>query len=167
MAYQSWSVVFGEQPSAAKWNILGSNDAYFDSLIGSGTAWTSYTPSFANITIGSGTVAGRYQTFGKTTLFEAQFIYGAGSAVGASPTVSYPLTSATYATFFVTGNASLLDSGTNVYSGTILHASTTTAGIYAVNASGTYSVLTALNATIPFTWAANDSIFIQGIIRGA
>lgn len=33
MAYASWSVVFGEQPSAAKWNILGTNDAYFDSYI--------------------------------------------------------------------------------------------------------------------------------------
>lgn len=30
MAYASWSVVFGEQPSAAKWNILGSNDASFN-----------------------------------------------------------------------------------------------------------------------------------------
>lgn len=26
-------MVFGEQPSAAKWNILGQNDAWFDSLI--------------------------------------------------------------------------------------------------------------------------------------
>lgn len=30
MAYVAWSVVFGEQPSAAKWNILGSNDASFN-----------------------------------------------------------------------------------------------------------------------------------------
>lgn len=30
MAYASWSVVFGEQPSASKWNILGSNDASFN-----------------------------------------------------------------------------------------------------------------------------------------
>lgn len=30
MAYTSWSVVFGEQPSAAKWNILGANDASFN-----------------------------------------------------------------------------------------------------------------------------------------
>lgn len=29
MSYQVWSVVFGEQPSASKWNILGSNDASF------------------------------------------------------------------------------------------------------------------------------------------
>lgn len=33
MAYASWSVVFGEQPSAAKWNILGTNDSYFDGYI--------------------------------------------------------------------------------------------------------------------------------------
>lgn len=30
MSYTSWSVVFGEQPSAAKWNILGANDASFN-----------------------------------------------------------------------------------------------------------------------------------------
>lgn len=29
MSYTAWSVVFGEQPSAAKWNILGTNDAGF------------------------------------------------------------------------------------------------------------------------------------------
>lgn len=30
MAYASWSVSFGEQPSAAKWNILGTNDSSFN-----------------------------------------------------------------------------------------------------------------------------------------
>lgn len=30
MAYASWSVVFGEQPSAAKWNIIGTNMAGFN-----------------------------------------------------------------------------------------------------------------------------------------
>ena len=30
MSYQSWSVVYGEQPSAAKWNILGTNDSSFN-----------------------------------------------------------------------------------------------------------------------------------------
>lgn len=37
MAYTSWSVVFGEQPSAAKWNILGTNDASFNDGSGIGT----------------------------------------------------------------------------------------------------------------------------------
>lgn len=32
--YQSWSVVFGEQPSSVKWNLLGSNDAFFNTQVG-------------------------------------------------------------------------------------------------------------------------------------
>ncbi len=36
MAYQDWSVVFGEQPSASKWNILGQNDAGFNDGTGIG-----------------------------------------------------------------------------------------------------------------------------------
>lgn len=43
MSYQSWSVVFGEQPSAAKWNILGTNDSSFNDGTGIG-----------NLEIGSG-----------------------------------------------------------------------------------------------------------------
>lgn len=30
MAYAAWSVTFGEQPTASKWNILGTNDAAFN-----------------------------------------------------------------------------------------------------------------------------------------
>lgn len=32
MAYTAWSVVFGEQPTAAKWNQLGTNDAGFKDM---------------------------------------------------------------------------------------------------------------------------------------
>jgi hypothetical protein len=42
MAYASWSVVFSEQPSAAKWNILGTNDASFND--GTGIATGAITP---------------------------------------------------------------------------------------------------------------------------
>lgn len=37
MAYTAWSVTFGEQPSPAKWNILGTNDASFNDGTGIGT----------------------------------------------------------------------------------------------------------------------------------
>lgn len=46
MSYQSWSVVFGEQPSAAKWNILGQNDASFND--GSGIDDGVITPEHMN-----------------------------------------------------------------------------------------------------------------------
>lgn len=50
MAYASWSVVFGEQPSAAKWNILGSNDASFND--GSGFASGALGSSNASLAAG-------------------------------------------------------------------------------------------------------------------
>lgn len=43
MSYAAWSVVFGEQPSAAKWNILGTNDSSFNDGTG-----------IANMEVGSG-----------------------------------------------------------------------------------------------------------------
>ncbi len=46
MSYAAWSVVFGEQPSAAKWNILGTNDSSFNDGTGIG-----------NLEIGSGHTA--------------------------------------------------------------------------------------------------------------
>ena len=35
MAYQSWSVVAFEQPTASKWNILGTNDSDFNTRLNS------------------------------------------------------------------------------------------------------------------------------------
>lgn len=43
MAYASWSVIFGEVPTAAKWNILGTNDASFNDGTGIGTAVVNST----------------------------------------------------------------------------------------------------------------------------
>lgn len=62
MAYSSWSVVFGEQPSSAKWNLLGANDATFyqqltDGWIEAGETWTYVTA--ATFTI-SGDQTGKY-----------------------------------------------------------------------------------------------------------
>lgn len=34
MAYAAWSVIAGEQPTTAKWNILGTNDASFNNGTG-------------------------------------------------------------------------------------------------------------------------------------
>lgn len=68
MAYSSWSVTFGEQPSAAKWNILGTNDAHFYSFLGDNLAWQSFSPNatgFSSKTDDSGS----YTQVGKTVIF--------------------------------------------------------------------------------------------------
>lgn len=54
MAYSVWSVVFGEQPSAAKWNILGANDASFND--GTGIANQTITPNHLALSADTATV---------------------------------------------------------------------------------------------------------------
>lgn len=56
MAYTFWSVVFGEQPSASKWNILGTNDAGFKD--GTNIDSLAITNAKANFTFTTGTNAG-------------------------------------------------------------------------------------------------------------
>lgn len=56
-SYSSWSVVFGEQPSASKWNTLGTNDASFHERIGtnfsSGTTSPVWWEELGRTTLGS------------------------------------------------------------------------------------------------------------------
>ena len=63
MAYASWSVVFGEQPSASKWNILGTNDASFND----GTGLPTYTSATALVTSNQSTTSGAYADLTTTT----------------------------------------------------------------------------------------------------
>jgi hypothetical protein len=55
MAYTSWSVVFGEQPSAAKWNQLGSNDASFNDGTGLNTGAVQQQVSTLYSAVATGT----------------------------------------------------------------------------------------------------------------
>lgn len=92
MAYVAWSVSFGEQPSAAKWNILGTNDAYFDAQIGSGTAWASWTPTYVNITVGNGTVVNKYIQIGKIVHAYWKLTCGGTTTIANANTVTIPVT---------------------------------------------------------------------------
>lgn len=63
MAYASWSVVFGEQPTAAKWNILGTNDASFND----GTGLPIANSAGAVVTTGEATSSTSYTDLATTT----------------------------------------------------------------------------------------------------
>lgn len=64
-AYQEWDVVFGEVPSAAKWNILGTNDGRFNDINNNAaTGWIdpeeTWTYATANTITISGNVVSKY-----------------------------------------------------------------------------------------------------------
>lgn len=114
MAYTSWSVVFGEQPSAAKWNLLGANDAYFDSIVGSGTAWTSWAGTVVGWSATT-TAEKYYKQIGKNVWF---MIHYTGTSNSTSVTFTLPVAAATGHVVLVDGTLGLTqDNGTVVAAG--------------------------------------------------
>lgn len=139
---------------------------YVDSALPT-SAWSSYTPTWTNITTGNGTNVGKYITLGKTVHFIAYFIMGSTSSISGNISVTTPSTMTTNfyrsgATEVTVGNACFLDSGSAAYPGSITVESTTAVTVRAHNASATYLTLSTANATAPFTFATSDEIWVMG-----
>lgn len=137
----------------------------------SGTAWTwqTWSPTLANLTIGNGTSEYKYTQIGKTVFFRAIIIFGSSSSMGTSPTITLPVTAATYAG--TDGNqlgvAVIRNSGVAFYEGSLMFVNTTTALFQVVGTGSTYATETGITATVPISWAVNDSIQVQGYYEAA
>lgn len=167
MAYTSWSVAFGEQPSAAKWNILGTNDAYFDGLIGSGTAWASWTPTLTNLSGGTLNYS-KYQQLGK--LINIRFKYTLAGA-GVAGDVEFTLPVAMHADYADQNNevincyVNLRDTGTQSRAGILTRGSTTSK--MAIRSLDTGANFVSLSSTVPHVWANTDVIYASGTYEAA
>lgn len=164
MAYSSWSVTFGEQPSAAKWNILGTNDAHFYSFLGDNLAWQTWTPTLTNLSGGAQTFS-KYTTVGKTIHFRFKYTLG-GAGVAGLVGFTLPVAMATgYGSDdgqSIESRVLFRDTGSSVHFGAAAMGSSTRLDLFALNASGTYLTTTATTSTIPFTWANTDIIDVSG-----
>lgn len=174
MAYASWSVVFNEQPSAAKWNILGTNDAFFDSLVGSGTAWTTWTPTLSGrFTDGDWTKTCRYQQFGKTVVARLMLVAtdatpmagGVAEALFTLPVTSTALTGTANTVYRGAGNA--FDVTGNIHLLYVALNSTTVGVLRAQDSSGSTVVQSSITSTSPFTWTTSDEISATFIYEAA
>ena len=195
MAYAAWSVSFGERPSAAKWNILGTNDASFADgtgiavsaitpeklLTGTGTTWpwTAWTPSWTNLTVGTGgnaTNQGYRIQIGKTVFYRVIMVFGtSGSSMGTNPYFVAPVApkssyyNASSGLVSNMGYAVLLDTGLTEYTGfaRVWSGDTTKFDIVALETSSTYGRVGNITGTIPFTWASGDAMAITGAYEAA
>lgn len=168
MTYTSWSVVFGEQPSATKWNLLGSNDAHFYDFLGDNLAWQTFAPGFANLSGGTLTYA-KYSITGTTVQFRMRYVL-AGAGVAGSVTFSLPVTaSSDYAANDAIDSSSAYRDATDstIRTGAVSLSSTTVGILGAHKADGTYTTLNVLSSTVPFTWASGDIITVAGTYEKA
>jgi hypothetical protein len=96
-------------------------------------AWTSFTSTPTNFTLGNGTMVGRYTQTGKMVYFELYIKLGSTSSMGTAPTFTLPVTAnsrydtATFPSMISIGQFTNYDvSATSTYWGIICIASTTT-----------------------------------------
>ncbi len=140
----------------AKYVYTGSEWLAFD------TKWQTYTPTLTNLTLGSGTSVGKYKRSGKDCEIDYVFTLGAGSAVGSNPEVALPFNrvASGYGTDFLQpaiGNAVIVDEASAAYPGSVT-TSQTKFRMYTHTASGTYTTLAAITATVPITFGSTDQL---------
>jgi hypothetical protein len=128
-----------------------------DTSVGEGLlAWQSYTPTFANFTLGNGTIqSAKYVQLGKTVTLQVQVQLGSTSAVTGAIGISLPVNAKT--DFQSVQNVARLIAGAVSAQGAVYVASATEARVFAATAGGTYVGFTNPTATIPGTWASGSS----------
>lgn len=128
----------------------------------------NFTPTWANFTPGSATQVARFSMHGKWVDVALKVILS-GSTISGVPVITLPVGEDTTVYPSATGNniigtGNLEDAATFGYIGMASINATPGAGkalFLTQTASGTYTVLSALSSTVPFTWGNGDSISIN------
>lgn len=128
-------------------------------------AWTNWTPTYSNITVGNGTVIARYLQLAKTVFFEFQLTLGSTSSIGTGPTFNLPVTPKQNVNSPCP--AQLVDAGTLVYYGAGEFGSTTSMYINRQRADDSTLKSADITSTVPFTWGTNDIIALRGFYEVA
>lgn len=129
-------------------------------------AWTAFTPSWTNLTLGNGSVSAAYSKFNKILFVTVKVTLGTTSSLGDPVRMTLPasLTQDT-ASQDAVGLGSYGDTGVAGYSGLIAVFSSTVVAVNVYNASGTYLAPNTVNNTRPFTFGNTDTIQFQFITR--
>lgn len=129
-----------------------------------GGAWQSWTPTWANLTVGDGTVTAKYLQIGKSVQGHVHFVFGTTSSVGTRPTFTLPVTSvATLNALRCIGYGNV-DAGGGGSNGFPAHASTTTAEVRRWDGNNDSNTVTSI---APATWSTGDYISLTFFYEAA
>jgi hypothetical protein len=132
--------------------------------------WTTFTPSFTGITLGTGSSnTGQYCQLNEILFIRTRTVLGTGGSF-TNPVLTVPAskvaTGSPTMSIYNSMNAVLVDILVNTYPLQVRLNNTTSLSFYAQTASGTYLTSnTAVSATVPFTSAVNDVLEIAGWIQ--
>jgi len=142
----------GELPDADKYTEISNF------MTAATAAWTTWSPTLTNLTLGNGTLTAKYRQLGKTGDLRFDFVLGSTSAVGTNPQFSLPFTlisDIASSGFLLPGLATLVDAGTERRPGAAQVNSSTVISFVQINATPAVASVT---ATAPWTWTTGDML---------
>jgi hypothetical protein len=117
--------------------------------------WTTFTPSYINLTPGNGTVVARYRKVGKTVDVFYRLTWGNTTSCSNYPILGYPVSPAY--TNFICGDVTLHDINVGIYIGKTWMDSTNGLLFMSQNSAGTYVIDGVVNGTQPSSlWTTGD-----------
>ena len=150
-APRTW--VAGEKPTAAT-----LNTHIRDNLKAIGDAWTSFTSTPGNFTVGNGTTTAASMQAGKLTHFWIKFVFGSTSSMTGSPTFTLPVAGTAR---MVIARVLMYDTSAASYKGGFCFNSGASSLVVRDDASA------AISSTNPITWATGDELVITGTYEAA
>jgi|DEB0MinimDraft_6_1074348.scaffolds.fasta_scaffold124635_1 hypothetical protein len=127
--------------------------------------WTAYTPSTTGLTIGNGTLTGRYAQVNDLVFFNVSFVMGSTSAVTGNVSFSLPVTRVN--TGVAGANGYYADTGTSYDIPAVCNMGATAVNLRVMTANSTYVTTQLISATVPFTWANTDTMSVAGFYEAA
>ena len=122
--------------------------------------WFNYTPTLSLVTVGNGTLQGKFKISGLTVKFYAGFSLGSTSAMGSGvPLFSNPVTLLSPVDTYI-GKGIILDSGTSRYP-MMSNADANSVYCLLYSAGGTYVGESGMSSTAPMTWTTGDAIYVE------
>ncbi len=128
-------------------------------------AFSAWTPTWTNLTIGNGTVTAKYKQVGKLVFCRLSIVFGTTTSISGDVRFTLPVTRAAYGgsdNITSLGQSVCYDvSAGTVFDGNVTNYSTTTASLRVFNSAGTYLSSTPLSSIVPFTWANTDQLVCE------
>lgn len=126
------------------------------------TGWTSYTPTWTNLTVGNGTLVGAYRDNGSMIDLSVKLTFGSTTSVSGNISFSLPVNAETTSVDTFRAGGRYLDNGVReIISYFQVKTSTVECRYAYINFNGSgvnYEIMSNVNATEPWTWATNDQI---------
>lgn len=136
----------------------------YKNFYSTGDAWKVFTPAITGVTLGNGTLTGRYKVSGKTVNFRIFFEMGSSSAITGGIGLGLP----------VPANMDAYDTADSIIAQASLRVGSLYEGGLRINTSSLGALLrrtgdtySTTSSTAPGTWATGDTITIVGSYEAA